>query len=137
MRPSISRLAGGWRMAVDAIPHGLRVTAYEGARPFAVLAEGTAEEAAHEWYLRYGLAREAERGLDAVDDNLHAGTLRIALAPGASVTVVLSSEDAPSVEDVLALAPPVLRHRMAVSFAGRAEGITVAQVIDQMAMPLR
>ena len=44
---------------------------------------------------------------------------------------------APSVEDVLALAPPVLRHRMAVSFAGRAEGIGVAQVIDQMAMPLR
>jgi MoxR-like ATPase len=44
---------------------------------------------------------------------------------------------APSVEDVLALAPPVLRHRMAVSFAGRAEGVTVAQVIDQMAMPLR
>src|SRR6266850_1735784 len=42
---------------------------------------------------------------------------------------------APSVEDVLALAPPVLRHRMAVSFAGRAEGITVAQVIDQMALP--
>src|SRR5229473_6599894 len=44
---------------------------------------------------------------------------------------------APSVEDVLALAPPVLRHRMAVSFAGRAEGVTIAQVIDQMAMPLR
>jgi MoxR-like ATPase len=43
----------------------------------------------------------------------------------------------PSVEDVLALAPPVLRHRMAVSFAGRAEGITIGQVIDQMAMPLR
>ena len=31
----------------------------------------------------------------------------------------------PSVDDVLALAPPVLRHRMAVSFAGRAEGVTV------------
>jgi MoxR-like ATPase len=43
----------------------------------------------------------------------------------------------PSVDDVLALAAPVLRHRMAVSFAGRAEGITVAQVIDQMAAPLR
>jgi MoxR-like ATPase len=43
----------------------------------------------------------------------------------------------PSVDDVLALAPPVLRHRMAVSFAGRAEGVTVAQVIDQMTMPLR
>ena len=31
---------------------------------------------------------------------------------------------APSIDDVVALAPPVLRHRMAVSFAGRAEGIT-------------
>src|SRR5205809_1560912 len=44
---------------------------------------------------------------------------------------------APSIDDVLALAPPVLRHRMAVSFAGRAEGVTVAQVIEQMTMPLR
>jgi glycogen debranching enzyme len=67
-----------------------------------VLAEGTAAAPAHEWYLRYGLAREAERGLDAVDDNLHAGTLRIALAPGASVTVVLSSEDAPSLDGAAA-----------------------------------
>jgi len=29
---------------------------------------------------------------------------------------------APSVEDVLALAPPVLRHRMAVSFAAAPRG---------------
>ena len=44
---------------------------------------------------------------------------------------------APSVDDVLALAAPVLRHRMAVTFAGRAEGVTVTQVIEQMAAPLR
>ncbi len=44
---------------------------------------------------------------------------------------------APSVDDVLALAAPVLRHRMAVSFAGRAEGIGVLQVIEQMMAPLR
>src|SRR5665213_1101054 len=44
---------------------------------------------------------------------------------------------APSVDDVLALAPPVLRHRMAVSFAGRAEGVGVTQVIEQMMAPLR
>src|SRR5437879_1341596 len=44
---------------------------------------------------------------------------------------------APSIDDVLALEPPVLRHRMAVSFAGRAEGVTVTQVIDHMTMPLR
>jgi MoxR-like ATPase len=50
---------------------------------------------------------------------------------------LLDGRYAPSVDDVLALAPPVLRHRMAVSFAGRAEGIAVAQVIDQMTSPLR
>jgi MoxR-like ATPase len=43
----------------------------------------------------------------------------------------------PSVDDVLALAPPVLRHRMAVSFAGRAEGINVARVIEQISAPFR
>ena len=42
----------------------------------------------------------------------------------------------PSIDDVLALAPPVLRHRMAVSFAGRAEGVTVARVIEQISAPL-
>jgi MoxR-like ATPase len=43
----------------------------------------------------------------------------------------------PSVDDVVALAPPVLRHRMAVSFAGRAEGVTVAQIIEQISAPFR
>jgi MoxR-like ATPase len=49
---------------------------------------------------------------------------------------LLDGRYAPSVDDVLALAPPVLRHRMAVSFAGRAEGIGVTQVIEQMMAPL-
>ena len=43
----------------------------------------------------------------------------------------------PSTDDVIALAPPVLRHRMAVSFAGRAEGVTVARVIEQISAPFR
>jgi MoxR-like ATPase len=43
----------------------------------------------------------------------------------------------PSVDDVVTLAPPVLRHRMAVSFAGRADGVTVGQVIEQISAPFR
>ena len=50
---------------------------------------------------------------------------------------LLDGRYAPSVDDVIALAPPVLRHRMAVSFAGRAEGVTVTRLIDEMAAPLR
>jgi MoxR-like ATPase len=33
------------------------------------------------------------------------------------------------VEDVLALAEPVLRHRMALSFAARAEGVKLGEMI--------
>jgi MoxR-like ATPase len=44
---------------------------------------------------------------------------------------------APSVDDVLALAAPVLRHRMALNFAARADGITLTQIIDKLTMPLQ
>jgi MoxR-like ATPase len=43
----------------------------------------------------------------------------------------------PSVDDVIALAPPVLRHRMALNFAARADGITLSQVIERLIAPLR
>ena len=39
---------------------------------------------------------------------------------------------APSVDDVVALAPPVLRHRMALNFSARAEGTTISDVIDRL-----
>ena len=40
---------------------------------------------------------------------------------------------APSLDDVIALARPVLRHRMAISFAARADGLTVDGMIDRLA----
>ncbi|GHD62922.1 ATPase [Thalassobaculum fulvum] len=50
---------------------------------------------------------------------------------------VLDGRLAPSVDDVLALAHPVLRHRMALNFAARAEGVTLDSVIDQLCAPHR
>jgi MoxR-like ATPase len=43
---------------------------------------------------------------------------------------------APSVDDVLALAGPVLRHRMALSFSARADGISLDTVIERLCQPL-
>ncbi len=43
---------------------------------------------------------------------------------------LLDGRLSPSLDDVAALAHPVLRHRMALSFAARAEGMQTAQVID-------
>ena len=40
---------------------------------------------------------------------------------------------APSVDDVIALADPILRHRMALTFAARAEGQDLGQIIKRLA----
>jgi MoxR-like ATPase len=45
---------------------------------------------------------------------------------------LLDGRLAPSVDDVLALAEPVLKHRMALTFAARAEGETVEAVISRL-----
>jgi MoxR-like ATPase len=43
---------------------------------------------------------------------------------------VLDGRLAPSLDDVAALAHPVLRHRMALNFSARAEGVGLPDVID-------
>ena len=42
----------------------------------------------------------------------------------------------PSADDVMALAGPVLRHRMALKFSARAEGVTIGGVIDRLCREL-
>ena len=39
---------------------------------------------------------------------------------------------APSIDDVIALAEPVLKHRMALTFAARADGETIPGVIGRI-----
>jgi MoxR-like ATPase len=50
---------------------------------------------------------------------------------------LLDGRLAPSIDDVIALAPPVLRHRMALNFGARADGVTIDKVIDRLCAPLR
>jgi MoxR-like ATPase len=45
---------------------------------------------------------------------------------------LLDGRLAPSLDDVAALAHPVLRHRMALNFSARAEGIALSDVIDRL-----
>jgi MoxR-like ATPase len=45
---------------------------------------------------------------------------------------VIQGRISPSVDDVVALAHPILRHRMALNFAARAEGVTLDSVIDRL-----
>ncbi len=84
------------------------------------------------------LVRSARPGADAED----AINEQIAWGPGprASQALMLAVRAkalidgrlAPSVDDVVALADPILKHRMALTFAARAEGITMQSVIDSL-----
>jgi MoxR-like ATPase len=60
-----------------------------------------------------------------------------ALMLAARARALLDGRLAPSLDDVLALARPVLKHRMAVNFAARADGITVDDIVDRLCAPLR
>src|SRR5213076_3358235 len=49
----------GWQMDVAPVLHGLRVSAFEGARPILLLAEGAEARMAHTWHQRFDLPAEA------------------------------------------------------------------------------
>ena len=55
-----------------------------------------------------------------------------ALMLAVRIRAILQGRLAPSVDDVLELAAPVLRHRMALTFTARAEGITLDGLIDRL-----
>jgi len=59
-----------------------------------------------------------------------------ALMLASRARAVLDGRFAPSIDDVLALARPVLRHRMALSFSARADGVTLDEVIGRLCAPL-
>ncbi|HXH49159.1 MAG TPA: amylo-alpha-1,6-glucosidase [Terriglobia bacterium] len=84
--------AGDWRMNIRAVEHGLRVVAFEGSTPFFLLCKDAEVQAEHDWYRNFELDVARYRGLDNLDDHLHAGTFRIDLRVGESVTFVLTTD---------------------------------------------
>jgi MoxR-like ATPase len=85
-------------------------------------------------------ARPGETGDEFINSNVAWGPSPRAsqsLMLGVKARALLDGRLSPSVEDVLALAIPVMRHRMAVTFASRAEGVSLDDVIDRVTKPMR
>ena len=55
-----------------------------------------------------------------------------ALMLASRARALLGGRLAPSIDDVVALARPVLRHRMALNFSARADGVVLGDVIDRL-----
>ena len=90
--------AGDWRMDVAPVADGVRVTAFDGARPILLLASGADARPEHVWYRDFDLPRERERGLDHRDEHLHAATFQAPLKPGDTLTLAVSAEPSPSLD---------------------------------------
>lgn len=81
----------------------------------------------------------ATRRLGELDKNL-AGLLEIGASPRASLSLLhaasakawLAGRDFVTPDDVASLAPDVLRHRLALSFAARAQGWTADSLIERL-----
>ena len=80
-------------------------------------------------------ARPETSGLDAVKKHLAWGPgprAAQALMLATRARAVLDGRLSPSIEDVAALAEPILRHRMSLNFSARADGVSLADVIGAL-----
>ncbi|MDA0266899.1 MAG: glycogen debranching enzyme N-terminal domain-containing protein [Cyanobacteria bacterium] len=84
--------ANDWQMQVETVADGLKITAFEAATPLYWRVDRGALTPEHTWYQGYHLAIEQYRGIDATDDHLHVGTVNATLDPGASLTLVVSTD---------------------------------------------
>ena len=103
--------ANGWQMRIEPVADGLRVVAFDGARPFVLRAGGAEVAPAHSWYTGFDRGAERGRGLDDREDHLHAGTFRATLAHGQSLTLVLSAEARRASDDLTDATQALTRRR--------------------------
>ena len=90
--------AGDWRMQIDKVANGLRVSPYDGATAFYLLSDQAQAQPRHEWYRNFALRVEAYRGLDSSEDHLYVGDFTVALQPGESATLVFSTKAMPNLD---------------------------------------
>lgn len=90
--------AGDWRMNIALVEQGVKVLAFDGARPFYLKCSAATCELRHEWYRGCIYSEEAQRGLGDSEDRLFAALFRTRLEVGASVTFVATMETAATLD---------------------------------------
>jgi predicted glycogen debranching enzyme len=95
--------SNNWEMEIKPADSGVVIKALPLAEPFYLLTDSGEVEINHDWYRNFDLATERYRGLDDIEDHLHAATFRATLQPGSSLTVVASTENHPSLDSEAAL----------------------------------
>ncbi len=79
--------AGDWRMKIEPVQDGVKISAFDGATPFYLRSSGAQCEPRHEWYRDCFQPREKERGLDDHEDHLFATLFRVVVTTEANASL--------------------------------------------------
>lgn len=111
----------GWEANLAIVPHGLSVQ-FANAPPYYILSQEFSAALEGEWYWRFHHRVEAYRGLDDQEDLYAMGRFTVTLAPGQTATLIISTEAAPELDGLHALAAERERQRalLAASPLGKA-----------------
>ncbi|MEB3267967.1 MAG: amylo-alpha-1,6-glucosidase, partial [Leptolyngbya sp.] len=93
-----------WQMAIAPTAQGITLQAQAAAPPFYWRCDRAVITPAHTWYRHHWLAIAAYRGIDPTDDHLLVGTATCPLAPGETLTCVVTTEAAADGDGDAALA---------------------------------
>jgi predicted glycogen debranching enzyme len=94
---------------ISKLPDGVMITAFPQANPLYLLTDAPTTARVftfhpHDhWYYGFNLPKEAERGLDYIENYLHAVTFDLTVEPGRSLTVVASTVEKPLIDGTQAL----------------------------------
>jgi predicted glycogen debranching enzyme len=81
-----------WQMKIEAVDHGARVTAFDGATPFYLYSSEATAVLHHDWYRSCFFSQERARGLGDSEDHLFAVNFHATIKPGDSIFIVLSTK---------------------------------------------
>ncbi|HET9648629.1 MAG TPA: amylo-alpha-1,6-glucosidase [Microlunatus sp.] len=88
-----------WPADVTAVPGGLQIISGGADNlPLTILIDSGEPTTAAELYQDYLLPAETLRGLGDADSHVHAGTFTASLAPGQTVLILASAEQAPAID---------------------------------------
>ncbi|MBP7686554.1 MAG: glycogen debranching enzyme family protein [Thermoflexales bacterium] len=89
---------GDWVPTITYTPTSVRVQALDEVQPYFVTIERGTYTPIERWYHKFKHRVETERGLDEVEDLYAAGQFHVTLAPGETIALVASTDEAATLD---------------------------------------